>query len=92
MTSLTIMIVTVFVVGYAFIAMESLTRINKAAIALMMLVGCWTLYMCDPSQFVQLMHPDFVATNHQQMMDKITSIIKSTSATPQQHSSSLWEP
>ena len=70
------MIVTVFVIGYAFIAMESLTRINKAAIALLMLVGCWTLYMCDPSQFVQLMHPDFVATNHQQMMDKITSIIQ----------------
>lgn len=70
------MIVTVFVIGYAFIAMESLTKINKAAIALLMLVGCWTLYMCDPSQFVQLMHPDFVATNHQQMMDKITSIIQ----------------
>ena len=70
------MIVTVFVVGYAFIAMESLTKINKAASALLMLVGCWTLYMCDPSQFVQLMHPDFVATNHQQMMDKITSIIQ----------------
>lgn len=70
------MIVSVFVVGYAFIAMESLTKINKAAIALLMLVGCWTLYMCDPSQFVQLMHPDFVATNHQQMMDKITSIIQ----------------
>ena len=76
MTSLTIMIVTVFVIGYAFIATESLTKINKAAIALLMLVGCWTLYMCDPSQFVQLMHPDFVATNHQQMMDKITSIIQ----------------
>lgn len=76
MTSLTIIIVTVFVIGYAFIAMESLTKINKAAIALLMLVGCWTLYMCDPSQFVQLMHPDFVATNHQQMMDKITTIIQ----------------
>lgn len=70
------MIVTVFVIGYAFIAMESLTKINKAAIALLMLVGCWTLYMCDPSQFLQLMHPDFVATNHQQMMDKITTIIQ----------------
>lgn len=76
MTSLTIIIVTVFVIGYAFIATESLTKINKAAIALLMLVGCWTLYMCDPSQFVQLMHPDFVATNHQQMMDKITTIIQ----------------
>lgn len=70
------MIVTVFVIGYAFIATESLTKINKAAIALLMLVGCWTLYMCDPSQFLQLMHPDFVATDHQQMMDKITTIIQ----------------
>lgn len=70
------MIVTVFVLGYAFIATESLTKINKAAIALLMLVGCWTLYMCDPSQLLQLMHPDFVATDHQQMMDKITTIIQ----------------
>ena len=76
MTSLTIMIVTVFVIGYAFIAMESLTKINKAAIALLMLVGCWTLYMFDPSQFLQLMHPDFAAADHQQMMEKITSIIQ----------------
>ena len=37
MTSLTIMIVTVFVIGYAFIAMESLSKINKAAIALLCL-------------------------------------------------------
>ena len=76
MTSLTIMIVTVFVIGYAFIAMESLTKINKAAIALLMLVGCWTLYMFDPSQFLQLMHPDFAAADHQQMIEKITSIIQ----------------
>ena len=76
MTSLTIMIVTVFVIGYAFIAMESLTKINKAAIALLMLVGCWTLYMFDPSQFLQLMHPDFAAADHQQMMEKITSIVQ----------------
>ena len=76
MTSLTIMIVTVFVIGYAFIAMESLTKINKAAIALLMLVGCWTLYMFDPSQFLQLMHPDFAAADHQQMMEKITTIIQ----------------
>ncbi|MDD5876165.1 MAG: sodium:proton antiporter NhaD [Prevotellaceae bacterium] len=76
MTSLTIMIVTVFVIGYAFIAMESLTKINKAAIALLMLVGCWTLYMFAPSQFLQLMHPDFAAVDHQQMIEKITSIIQ----------------
>ena len=70
------MIVTVFGIVYAFIAMESLTKINKAAIALLMLVGCWTLYMFAPSQFLQLMHPDFAAADHQQMIEKITSIIQ----------------
>lgn len=47
MTSLTIAIIIVFCCGYALIAMESLTKINKAAIALLMFVACWTLYMCD---------------------------------------------
>ena len=70
------MIVIVFVLGYAFIAMESVTKVNKAAIALLMLVACWTLYMFDPSQFLSLMHPDFAAAGHQQMMEKITSIIQ----------------
>ena len=70
------MIVIVFVLGYAFIAMESVTKVNKAAIALLMLVACWTLYMFDPSQFLHLMHPDFAAADHQQMMEKITSIIQ----------------
>ena len=50
MTTLTISIIVVFVLGYALIATESLTKVNKAAIALLMLVGCWTLYMMDPMQ------------------------------------------
>ena len=56
MTTLTISIIVVFVLGYALIATESLTKVNKAAIALLMLVGCWTLYMMDPMQYLQLMH------------------------------------
>ncbi len=52
MTSLTMLIVTVFVVGYFFIAIESVTKVNKAAIALLMFVGCWTIFMCDPSQYL----------------------------------------
>lgn len=52
MTSLTLSIVAVFVVGYVFIAAESLTKINKAAIALLMCVLCWTLYMLDPGQYI----------------------------------------
>lgn len=52
MTTLTILIVAVFVLGYFFIAIESLTKINKAAIALLMFVGCWTLFMFDPGQYL----------------------------------------
>lgn len=59
MSTLTIAIIIVFVLGYALIAMESLTKVNKAAIALLMFVCCWTLFMFDPAPFVQLMHPDF---------------------------------
>ena len=39
MSTLTLAIVAVFVIGYFFIAIESVTRINKAAIALLMFVG-----------------------------------------------------
>ena len=56
MSTLTIAIIVVFVLGYAMIAMESLVKIDKAAIALLMFVFCWTLYMFDPAPFVQLMH------------------------------------
>ena len=45
MTTLTILIVVAFVLGYACIATESLLKVNKAAIALLMFVACWTLYM-----------------------------------------------
>ena len=51
MTTLTILVVTLFVVGYLCIALESLTRINKAAIALLMCVGCWTLLMMGPGAY-----------------------------------------
>lgn len=75
MTTLTIAIVVVFVLGYALIATESLTKVNKAAIALLMLVGCWVLYMLDPSQFLQLMHPEYTG-GADGMVDKVTTIIQ----------------
>ena len=52
MSTLTLAIIAVFVIGYFFIAIESLTRINKAAIALLMFVGCWTLFMFDPGAYL----------------------------------------
>ncbi len=76
MTTLTISIVVVFVLGYALIATESLTKVNKAAIALLMLVGCWTLYMVDPTQFLVLMHPDFEVGDGSGVLEKVTSIIQ----------------
>ena len=51
MTTLTILIGTVFVVGYLCIALESVTRVNKAAIALLMCVLCWTLLMLAPGTY-----------------------------------------
>ncbi len=52
MTALTTAIIAAFVIGYFFIAIESVTRINKAAIALLMFVVCWTLFMIDPGQYI----------------------------------------
>ena len=52
MTTLTLAIVIVFCIGYFFIAIESVTKINKAAIALLMLVATWTLFMLDPASYL----------------------------------------
>ena len=52
MSTLTIFIVILFCIGYFFIAIESVTKINKAAIALLMFVGCWTLFMIDPGSYI----------------------------------------
>ena len=51
MSTLAILIVTVFVAGYLCIALEGVTKVNKAAIALLMCVGCWTLLMMSPGTF-----------------------------------------
>ena len=51
MSTLTILIVVVFCLGYLSIALESLTKANKAAIALLMCVLCWTLLMLDPASY-----------------------------------------
>ena len=51
MSTLTLFIVIVFVIGYLCIALESLTKVNKAAIALLMCVFCWTLLMMGPESY-----------------------------------------
>ena len=52
MSTLTLMIVIVFCIGYFCIAIESLTKVNKAAVALLMFVATWTLFMFDPGSYV----------------------------------------
>ncbi len=51
MSTLTISIVIAFIIGYMFIALESVTKVNKAAVALLMFVVCWTLYMISPGSY-----------------------------------------
>lgn len=41
---MTTLIITIFIVGYVCIAFENLLRVNKAAFALLMCVGCWVLF------------------------------------------------
>jgi Na+/H+ antiporter NhaD/arsenite permease-like protein len=51
MSTLSLCIVAAFVTGYLCIALESITKVNKAAIALLMCVVCWTLLMIDPASY-----------------------------------------
>ena len=59
MTFLTISIIAVFVFGYACIAFESGLKVNKAAIALLMCVACWTLFMINPLSYVMSADPSY---------------------------------
>ena len=54
MSTLTMTIVAVFCIGYVLIALESITRINKAAIALLMMAVTWTLFMLDPAGYLSV--------------------------------------
>lgn len=54
MTTLTLIIISVFVAGYACIALEHITKVNKAAVALFMFVACWTLLMISPEDYITL--------------------------------------
>lgn len=63
MLNLTALIVIVFIVGYLFIALESVTKVNKAAVALLMFVAVWTLYMLNPGMYLaDIPHDRIVST------------------------------
>ena len=72
MSTLSIAIILAFVIGYLFIAIESVTKINKAAIALLMFVVCWTIFMIDPTSLV----PALASVDHSQMANAVSKIIE----------------
>ena len=72
MPTLTIAIVCAFVIGYFFIAIESVTRINKAAIAILMFVVCWTLFMINPTVVADCL----AGVPHDQMATAVGKIIE----------------
>jgi len=41
---MTAIIIITFIIGYFFIAVESITKVNKTAVALLLCVFCWMLY------------------------------------------------
>ena len=47
-----------FIIGYIFIAIESVTRINKAAIAVLMCVVCWTLLAVGHGDLIGIALPE----------------------------------
>ena len=47
-----------FIIGYIFIAIESVTRINKAAIAVLMCVVCWTLLAVGHADLIGIALPE----------------------------------
>ena len=53
---MTVAIVIVFLLGYCFITLEHNLKVNKTAIALLLSVVCWVLYMASCGQYVPLMH------------------------------------
>lgn len=53
-----VLMILVFLIGYAAIAMEHIGKINKTAIALLMCVLCWIIYMSDSTAFLASFHPE----------------------------------
>ena len=56
--SLTTIICLAFVIGYVFIAVESVTKINKAAISVLMCVVCWTLLAVGHGDLIGIALPE----------------------------------
>lgn len=56
--SLITIICMAFIIGYVFIAIESVTKINKAAISVLMCVVCWTLLAVGHADLIGIALPE----------------------------------
>ncbi|MCF0191983.1 MAG: sodium:proton antiporter NhaD [Prevotella sp.] len=73
MSTLSILIVIVFIIGYIFIAIEHVTKVNKAAIALLMFVATWTIFMLGgPLQYF----PELLNQPHELLVHHVTKVIE----------------
>lgn len=70
--NVTTLIVIAFVIGYFFIAIESVTKVNKAAIALLMFVGCWTIFMVEPGLYI----PEIIAKHGGNAGQAVSEVIE----------------
>ena len=70
MTTLSIAIIIAFIIGYFFIAIEHVTKVNKAAVALLMFVVCWTLFMLNPASFLPEADGNNMALAVSEVIDK----------------------
>lgn len=72
--NLIFLIVAVFILGYAAIALEAFTKVNKAAVALLMFAFCWTLFMINPMPFIPA--EMFTPGDHNSLVQAVSSIIE----------------
>ena len=72
---LTPLIVAVFVIGYLFITLEDVIKVNKAAVALLMCVACWVLYTLGAAEYVPMFYANELKTSGEAVMNFVTSHI-----------------
>ena len=72
---LTPLIVAVFVIGYLFITLEDVIKVNKAAVALLMCVACWVLYTLGAAEYVPTFYANELKTSGEAVMNFVPSHI-----------------
>ena len=72
---LTPLIVAIFVIGYLFITLEDVIKVNKAAVALLMCVACWVLYTLGATEYVPMFYANELKSSGEAVMNFVTSHI-----------------